>query len=101
MKARQLKVGDIIRITAVPGEGIANYTIHPETTRVYKKLVARGRPVRIREIDEFGLPWYRCRFKMRNGKFEMHGLIVIDSDTNWVLVKRPKTRLKGLGKQVR
>ena len=89
MKARQLKVGDLVRITAMPGVGVPNYFILPETTRVFKKLVARGRPVRIREIDEYGTPWYWCRFKRRNGKFEMHALSVIDIDGNWELVKRP------------
>ena len=88
MKARQLKVGDLIRITGVPGAGVPNYFILSETTRVFKKLAARGRPVRIREIDEYGTPWYRCRFRRRNGNFEIHALAVFDFDGNWVLVKR-------------
>jgi hypothetical protein len=91
MKASQLQVGDLIRITGVPGDGVPNYVIHAETTRVFKKLIVRGRPVRIREIDEYGSPWYQCRFKKRNGKFEVHCLAICKGETNWTLVRRRKT----------
>ena len=88
MKASELKVGDWIKIIAIPGEGIPNYTIFPETIRVYKKLVARKRPVRIREIDEYGSPWFRCKFRRRNGAWEIHELVVMETDTNWKCVRR-------------
>ncbi len=91
MKSSELKIGDRIRITEVPGKGIPNYTIFPETVRVYKKLVKRKRSVRISEFDEFGSPWYHCRFRKRNGQMEYHSLIVMSSDTNWVLVKKRKS----------
>lgn len=90
MKSSDLRIGDRIRIVGIPGEGIPNYTIHPETVHVYKKLVKRKRSVRISHFDEFGSPWYHCRFRKRNGLWEYHSLIVRSSDTNWVLVKPRK-----------
>ena len=95
MKASELRVGDWIRITGIAGDGVPGYYILPETVRVYKKLVARNRPVRIREIDEYGAPWYRCMFRMRNGKWEGHDLAVFDSDGNWIPVKRRKSGKSG------
>lgn len=86
MKASDLKVGDRIRIISVPGEGVPNYTIFNETIRVYKRIIARKRAVRINEIDEDGQPWYCVKFKRKNGKWEWHHLIVSESDTNWVPV---------------
>ena len=88
MKSRDLRIGDTVRIIGVPGEGIPDYFIHRETVRVYKKLTARMRPVRIREIDEYGQPWFWCRFRRKNGTFELHALAIMDTDTNWELVKR-------------
>ncbi|MBP3956050.1 hypothetical protein J8F10_12230 [Gemmata sp. G18] len=92
MTASELKVGDRIRITGVPGDGIPGYQIHAETVRVYKKLVARGRAVRIYEIDEYGAPWFACRFRTKNKKWEHHFLAVYDTDTNWVPVIRRRDR---------
>jgi hypothetical protein len=89
MRAKDLKTGDRIQITGMAGEGVPGYFILPETVRVFKKLAAaRKRSVRICEIDEYGNPWYRCRFKKRNGKWEEHSLAVFDSDGNWRLVQR-------------
>lgn len=90
MKSSELRVGDRIRIVDVPGRGIPNYTIHPETVRVYKMLVNRKRSVRICWIDEYGEPWYECRFRRRNGRLEFHSLVVMSEDTNWVPVKKRK-----------
>jgi hypothetical protein len=56
MRASDLQVGDWIRITGIAGVGVPGYYIHKNTVRVYKKLVSRNRPVRIREIDEYGTP---------------------------------------------
>lgn len=56
MKASKLKVGDKIELIAVPGEGIPDYYIHPSTVRVYKKIIARNRPVRIGWINATSIP---------------------------------------------
>ncbi|MCE9568273.1 MAG: hypothetical protein K8U57_40250 [Planctomycetes bacterium] len=87
MKSSDLKVGDRIRIIGIPGDGISGYQIFPETARVYKKLVARGRSVRIYQIDEDGSPWFACRFRTKAGKWEYHFLAVSDTDSNWIAVK--------------
>jgi len=81
-----LKVGDRIRIIKLPGEGVPGYYLHPDTKRVFKKLVARGRSVRIARIDEYGSPWYNCRFRIKSGRWEYHDLAVCNLDNNWVRV---------------
>ena len=77
-----LKINDRIRIVAVPD---CSY-IHTGTVRVFKKLIARNRPVRISRIEN-GIPWYNCRFKRKNGTWDRHSLAVCEGETNWVLVK--------------
>jgi hypothetical protein len=88
MKPSELRIGDRIRIVGVPGKGVPNYYIHRETVSVYKKLMARRRSVRIYEIDKYGTPWFRCRFKTRTGQWGWHFLGVFDNDQNWVAVVR-------------
>jgi hypothetical protein len=74
---RTLKVGDRIRLVEMPPEFLQEgYIILPETVRVYRKLLARGRHLRIREIDEYGHPWIWCRFRRKNGGWECHALAV-------------------------
>ena len=87
MKPRDLKVGDRIRIIGIPGQGVPGYFLHRDTRRVFNKLIARGRPVRIAWIDEYGAPWYACRFRLKNGRWERHYLGVYDLDYNWIKVK--------------
>lgn len=82
-----LGVGDRIRIIGIPGAGVPGYYLHPDTKRVFKKLVARRRSVRIARIDEYGSPWYVCRFRKKNGQWEWHSLAVCGLDNNWVRVK--------------
>lgn len=75
-----LKIGDKIKIHSVP-DGF----IHSDTVDVYKKLIERNRSVKINKIDEKGVCWYSCRFKV-NGRWEYHDLTVLDSETNWIKV---------------
>ena len=56
------------------------------TRRQYKKLIARRRPVRVFEIDEYGGPWIHCQFRDKNGNWEYHVLCV--DDDSWVAVKK-------------
>ena len=86
MKATKLKIGDRIRIIGIPGEGVPGYCMHRDTRQAYKKLIARRRSVVISEI-QWGLPWYSFRFRMKNGKWEYHSMVVAEDDNNWVLVK--------------
>lgn len=72
---RELQVGDRIRLVEIPKEFLQEgYYIHRDTLRVYKKLLARRRSLRIHEIDEGGLPWVHCRFRRKNGRWEHHFL---------------------------
>ncbi len=85
-----LKIGDKIRIVAIPGENVANYCIHSETKKTYKKLIDRKRPVRINRVDEYGQPWYDFRFQKKNGSWERHTMCVMKDDDNWVKVQKRK-----------
>ena len=83
---RELRVGDRIRIIRLPGEGVPGYYLHPDTRRVFKKLMARGRSVRIARIDGQGVTWFACRFRLKSGHWEWHELSVCELDNNWVRV---------------
>ena len=83
---RELAVGDRIRVVHLPsGIDAPGYTFHPDTRRLYLRLIARRRSVRVCEIDETGLPWIRCRFRRKNGTWEHHWLAV--NDDSWVRVR--------------
>ena len=69
MKASKLTIGDRIRLKGVPGDGIPGYCIHRDTVRVYKKLIARGRSVRIYTIDGDSVNlWFACRVSAVKGR---------------------------------
>ncbi len=80
-----LKVGDRVKITGVPPVK-PGHTIPKETIRVWRKLAERGRAVTISSIDEYGSPWYNCRFKRKDGTWEYHSLSVNVEDDNWKLM---------------
>jgi hypothetical protein len=83
---RQLRVGDRIRIVRMPSEwALDGYVLPPDTRRLYRLLIARKRPLRIYDIDESGLPWVKCQFRTRNGRWEYHYLAV--NDDSWLRVK--------------
>ena len=84
---RELRIGDRIRIVRMPsGVDAPGYTFHRDTRRLYECLIARGRSLRIFRIDDWGLPWIRCRFKCKDGRWEYHSLAV--NDDSWVPVRR-------------
>ncbi len=56
------------------GVDAPGYTFHPDTRRLYKRLISRGRPVRVYEIAYDGAPWIHCRFKRKDGRWEHHAL---------------------------
>jgi hypothetical protein len=59
---QKLKVGDKVRLAEMPPEFLVEgYYLHRDTKRLYKRLVARRRHLRIAWIDEFGFPWAQCR----------------------------------------
>ena len=84
---RKLRLGDRVRLVRLPSEwNNSRYYVPPCTRRLYKKLIARRRSVRVYEIDEYGRPWISCRFPRKNGKWEYHALSV--DDDSWVKVKK-------------
>ena len=86
---KQLKVGDRVRFVRMPWDADApGYYFAPETRRLYKKLIARGRPARVYKIDEVGLPWIECRFRRKDGRWEYHWLAI--NDDSWVRVRKRK-----------
>jgi len=86
-----LKLGDRIRIVRLPPEWkTANYHVTRSTREVFRRLIARRRPIRINEIDERGLPWIRCQFIGRTGRKEIHFLVI--DDGCWVRVIPRKRR---------
>lgn len=83
---RSLCVGDRIRIVRMPsGIDELGYLFFAETRRLYERLIERGRSLRVREIDEQGLPWILCGFKLFDGTWEWHYLAV--NDDSWVRVQ--------------
>jgi hypothetical protein len=81
-----LRIGDRIRIVRMPTDAdTPGYTFPEQTRRLYKMLIARGRPLRVSRIDETELPWIECRFRRKNGLWEYHSLAIIDD--SWVRVK--------------
>ena len=82
---RSLRIGDRIRIIRLPTAwDQPGYIVPLCTRRLYKRLIQRARPLRVSEIDAWGLPYIRCRFKMENGAWEHHFLAV--NDDSWVKV---------------
>jgi hypothetical protein len=85
----KLKVGDRIRITGLCSYHTPSFegTLPRETKQVWLKLAKRNRPVKIYKIDEYGQPWYRCKFRHKKYGWVYHELSVSIGEDNWVLVK--------------
>jgi hypothetical protein len=74
---KRLQVGDNVRLDHMPTEfSRPGYFVHQSTLRAYRRVIARGRPQRVFQIDAWGIPWIKFRFKMKNGKWEVHWLAV-------------------------
>lgn len=88
---RSLRVGDEIKIVRLPSYADTPGISFPRETRLlYQKLIARRRSSRIWEVDAWGAPWIRCRFRRKNGDWEHHYLAVCDD--SWVRVKKRRRR---------
>lgn len=93
---RELRVGDRIRIVRMPSAAaLDGYALPRDTRRLYRMLIARNRPLRVYEIDgRWKLPWVRCKFHTKSGRWEYHFLAV--NDDSWVRVKSRTTRPRRL-----
>ncbi len=88
---RRLKVGDHIRIVHLPDEfARVGYQIHRDTLSAYRRVIERRRPLRVYEIDDWGLPWVHFRLRRKNGRWEFHYLAV--NHDGLVKVKRRPRR---------
>ena len=83
---RKLRVGDRVRFVHMPTEFCRpGYSVHRDTRRTYKRLIERGRSVRVYKIDAWRLPWVRCQFRLKDGRIEYHYLAI--NHDGWVSVK--------------
>jgi hypothetical protein len=81
---KSLRVGDRVRILRLPTLwNHPNYHVDPSTRRLYRRLIARKRSVRVFRIDEFGQPWIQGRAPRES---EWWTLAI--ADDSWVRVKR-------------
>lgn len=83
---RELRVGDRIRLVADPPEWQQpGYHLPPGTRDLWRRLVARRRPLRVYEVDVWGLPWVQCRIGKPGGGWEYHFLAICEG--GWVRVR--------------
>jgi hypothetical protein len=83
---QELRVGDRIRLVAEPPEWQRpGYHLPPCTRRLWLRLIARRRPLRVCEVDEWGVPWVQCRFRLPGGGWEHQHLAIFEG--GWVRVK--------------
>lgn len=98
MSLQPLKLGDRIHIVRLPPEWRAPGWRLPRSTRdLYRRLMARKRPLVISEIDERGFAWIQCRFRDRRGRMEHHFLVI--DDGCWVRVQ-PRASRSSLQKSI-
>ena len=82
----KLKIGDRVRFVRLPTfQGVAGGGLLEETLDLYKRLIATKRTARVFQIDEYCLPWIRCRFRRNDGTWEHHWLAI--NDDSWELVR--------------
>ena len=80
---KTLQIGDRIRYVHRPDEwSEPGYTVHEESVAFMDALIARGRSVRIAEIDEHGTPWFEARLRDPDGELEYHSWGVLER-TGW------------------
>jgi hypothetical protein len=84
---RKLRVNDRIRLVHMPTEfSRPGFFVHRDERRAYRRLIERGRSLRVFKIDEWGLPWVHFKFRLKNGRFEYHWLLI--NHDGWVKVRR-------------
>ncbi len=83
----QLKVGDLVRFTALPEEWSGSgATVLKESLEFMKVMIRRRWPSRVYEIDEYGTPWIAARIR-RRGRRHYHSWGLAES-TGWRWVQR-------------
>jgi hypothetical protein len=78
---RRLKVGDWIRITAIPPEFLRPDKCFPrETRQLYERLIRLRRQVKVSWIDDFGYPYISYRHRDARNRLLWHGLMIGEHD---------------------
>ena len=90
MSDKPLKVGERVRLIRFPPHWTdPAYHIPWSTREVYRRLMARRRPLRVDEVDEHGA-WVLCKFPSRAGRVHYHHIVL--DDGCWVRVIPRKGR---------
>lgn len=67
----KLKAGDMVLLVKMPSEfSNKDYCIHKDTLRVYKAILNGNKPLKIKSIDEDGIPWAEFREEYRGSKLK-------------------------------
>lgn len=90
---RSLRVGDRVRLLRVPGADLAQRERELRdgaemagwTADTIERIIATDPIVIIREIDEFGVPWFERQLPSADGNIEYHSLTITD-DESWEFV---------------
>lgn len=87
----QLSIGDKIRFVARPDEWLQEgFVVQEETLEFMDRVIERGSPSRIAEIDEYGTPWVNVRLKIEN-EWEYHTYGILE-ETGWIQVRPRKQK---------
>jgi hypothetical protein len=82
---QELRVGDRVRLVGWPPEwDQPGHHLAAETAGLWQLLVAQREVLRVYEVDEWGVPWVRCRVRTSAGAWEQHLLAITQG--GWVRV---------------
>ena len=84
---KSLRVGDRIRIVAIPEADQRNFNESGDndTYPVLRRLAEKRCVRTISFIDSAGFPWIEYRYRNSQGKIEAHGVAICDNES-WVRV---------------
>jgi hypothetical protein len=78
---QNLKVGDWIRIVAIPDKWcVPGYNFPRETRQLYERLIRVRRAVKVDHIDDWGYPWIAYRHLDKRGRHHFHMLMIGQDD---------------------
>ena len=86
---KRLKVGDRIRLLAVPKADLEQRTRElregieaaGHTADTLERIIAQDPVVTVNFVDEYGLPWFEYELKLDSGELEYHSIAVMDDDS--------------------
>ncbi len=90
----RLKVGDVIKLNAVPTADLQQRARELEeglledagmTADTIERILAQNPVVTIDRVDEYGQPWFDCNVPNEQGEIEEHSLAIM-GDESWSYV---------------